>query len=559
MGNRHCQKNKDDALQSRTVDQLTSSSSSLLASDTGPLRSSPTSSLEPAAPKFYHRRDGIPLEVADNPNIEVVKNIYAGELAIGGEKQRKPIGQFFPVFNNFHDASVKITVNLTDGITVNRTEGSGILFKPDEDQLVIVTVAHIFEDLRENKKGIETEICLETSYTDNGKSEKYTIPLEMSDIEITINYQKDVAVITLDERSESEVRKHVRSFPSASILDGSDESFMMIHFANENRKQVTTGRRQQCSHAALKENFHMDGGPGASGAPIYSLSGNVVAIHKCRNQEIKSCVLIKDVIDAEMYENRYSYIYEVLTEKEKYKYNPGSIQESATDNPFEVNEGKKSQQLLLDKIGEDQLPREHLTTAKLPKISDKATLKYITTNYPLKLQQTLLECLGKGGKHETTKEYSFQNEIESDHFPPYDAYRKALKRCNNMQLKERIEKASESRDNLPAITIPYKVHKKLDTTGSSCLSQKFRKDQAKFMRKDKFFKAIEMNFKSYNECGLFDYSNLNSEQSRESLKNQYLQGFSDGLHEHVKFEFINEEEKQKLLKILFPDNLETQV
>ena len=549
MGSRHCQTEENDALQSTTVDQLTSSSSSRLATDTGPSGSSPESSLEPAAYNFYQPSYGAPIEVVDNRNIAPKKNIYAGELATAcKEQQQKVIGKFSEVFTKFHDASVKITVN--------HTEGSGILFKPDEDQIVIATVAHIFEELTEDSESSEIKICLETSYTDKDNSEKYTIPLEMSDVEITINYQKDVAVIALDERSESEVRTHVRSFPSASILDGSNELFMMIHFANKNRKQVTTGPRQQCSHATLKENFHMDGGQGSSGAPIYSLPGNVVAIHKCHvrnNQEIKSCVLIKDVIDAEMYENRYSYIYEVLTEKEKYKYNPGSIQESATDNPFEVNEGKKSQKLLLDKIGEDKLPPEHLTKAGLPKISNEATLEYIETNHLPELQQTLSESVGKGGKHKETRDHSFKKKIDSDHFPPYDAYRKAFKNCKDKKLKKEIK-----RDNLPAITIPYEVHARLETSRNSTSSKKFRMRQAELMSEGKFFDAINMNFESYKKHGLFDITNYASfNLNGEQLKDKYRLGFDASLDEHVKLEFINERQKKNLLEILFSDNEES--
>ena len=499
--------------------------------------SSPASSLEPVASNFYDSQSYTSVEQVNNPQIEPVPNVYASTLATSIEVQKK-FGDFFNVFTDFHDASVQITVKYEDGGTAEHTKGSGIVFQPDESRLVILTAAHIFEDLTQDS---EIVIHLETSYTRDDKRKPHEITLEPSDYKITGNYQKDVAVIALGENKEREVREHVKNFPSAGLLDESNVLFMMIHYANETRKQATIARREQTNLATLQVNLHMDGGPGASGAPIYSLSGNVVAIHKCRmvnNQEIKSCILIKDVIDAELDANGNSHICKILREKDqsRYVYQPDVTQESAGYNPFEINEGQRSQELLKNKITQagGKLRDKHLTKrARLPKISDEATMKYIKEKYRPQLQETLLESLGKGGQHKETLKHSFKGEIESDHFPAWYAFKIAL---------------NVRRDNLPAITIPKKIHDELDTTKS----QQFRTDQGNLMSEGKFFEAIKMNFESYNHHGLFEKANYPDFKNGqfEQLWSQYREGFGVALQEHVNLGFITRKQKNELLDTL---------
>ena len=529
---------------STSGNQSTSFPNSLLDSGT----SSPASSLEPVASNFYGSQSYANWEEVNNPKIEPVPNVYASKLATSIEEQRK-FGPFFNVFTVYHVASVQITVKHEDGGTAEPTKGSGIVFEPDKSRLVILTAAHIFEDLTQDSEII---IHLEISYTRDGKSKPRDITLEPSDYKITGNYQKDVAVIALGENAERKVREHVKNFPSAGLLDESNVLFMMIHYANETHKQVTTARREQTNLATLQVNLHMDGGPGASGAPIYSLSGNVVAIHKCRmqnNQEIKSCILIKDVIDAELDANGYSHIYEVLSEEDQqsYEYHPDVTQESASYNPFEIDEGDKSQKLLGNKIKNvgGELPPAHLNQKGLLKISNEVTETYIRDNFRLQLQDTLFESLGKGGKHKETKDYSFKDEIDSDHFPAWNAFEIAIKNCKDRELKRAL---NVTRDNLPAITIPKKIHNELDTTKS----QQFRTDQGNLMSEGKFFEAIKMNFESYIQHGLFagaSYPDFNNGQF-EQLLLRYRKGFGDSLQEHVNLRFITEEQKNQLLNTL---------
>ena len=528
------------------------------------LDSSPRTLFEPTAFNFYSESKSsnyASLEEANSGSaakLEARPNVYAAKLATNPMLMKQQnFANFSDIFTNFHDASIKITV---DG----NVQGSGILIRSGTS-LVIVTTAHIFSDINE-KSGIE--IDLETCYSrcqgqNAVQCRRITIPLKLSAIKIKTICARDVAVFVLDEETKEKVFNVVETFPKASFLDEGKVLFMMIHYANGDHKQVTTGHRQNnYSHGTtLIEQLHMDGGPGASGAPIYSLSGNVVAIEKAQgrnHQEIRSLILIKDVIDAEMYECGQSYVKEALVEAEsyEYQYNPDMWVDDDQINPFEINEARKSQEYLLSKIKAKNrgrtLPAAHLNKKGLPKISSPNTFHLIETEYSGPLEETVYECLGRGGRHGKTKEWSLKGKIESDHFPPFDAYVKALHlgTCKN-EVKASI-KSNRRRDNLPAITIPYNVHRGLDTTGNDTDHNEFRKKQAKSIGQGKFVDAIEMNLGSYRTHGLFKrstYPKLSNRNFRSLLKKYYV-GFENALQEHVNLKFINPEEKKQLLATL---------
>ena len=526
------------------------------------LDSSPGTLFEPTASNFNSESKSsnyASLEEAHSGSaaqLEARPNVYAAKLATNRVEQQN-FGNFSDIFTTFHDASIKITV---DG----NVQGSGILIRSGTS-LVIVTTAHIFSDINE-KSGIK--IDLETGYSrcqgqNAVQCRRITIPLKLSAIKIKRICARDVAVFVLDEETKEKVFNVVETFPKASFLDEGNALFMMIHYANGDHKQVTTGRRQQNSHETLIEQLHMDGGPGASGAPIYSLSGNVVAIQKAHvhnHQEIRSLILIEDVIDTEMYECGQSYVKEALVEAEsyEYQYNPNMWVDDDQINPFEINEARKSQEYLLSKIqaknrGRNRkLPAAHLNKKGLPKISSPSTFDLIETKHPGPLAKTVYKCLGRGGKHGQTKEWSLKGKIESDHFPPFDAYVKALHllKCKK-EVKARIN-SNRRRDNLPAITIPYNVHRGLDTTGNDTDHNEFRKEQAESIGQGKFVDAIEMNLGSYRTHGLFTqstYPNLSNKNFRSLLKKYYV-GFKNALQEHVNLKFINPEEKDQLLATL---------
>ena len=92
-------------------------------------------------------------------------------------------------------------------------------------------------------------------------------------------------------------------------------------------------------------------------------------------------------------------------------------------------------------------------------------LDYIARRYPTEFQKLQEECLNISGAHKITKQYSVTGYIESDHTIPHNVWQTTT----NPKMKKLV-KGSGSRpgeNGLPAITIPYKNHRKLRTTGSS--------------------------------------------------------------------------------------------
>lgn len=273
---------------------------------------------------------------------------------------------------------------------------------------------------------------------------------------------------------------------------------MAIHYSGGNFKKVSTGKREAIpgNPLPLETRIHIQGGEGASGAPLFNFQGDVVAIvRSCakNNPEIRNITPVQ---------SSSSYGYGLR---------------DGFENLFESTEGKRFENKLTENIGN--------------------------------IEATVLQCLGVGGKHAHTRQYSKRGIIESDHFPPYDAYKKASEKENCFTFVKGLfptePKGGRAGENLlPAITIPKVFHRKLSTTGSSETSKRFRQRQADFIASGQVYRAINMNFKDYHNNGLFKESNyVCTQENFQKLMKNYCEGFTEALQVHKDLHFISDEEK----------------
>ena len=74
----------------------------------------------------------------------------------------------------------------------------------------------------------------------------------------------------------------IREFPVPSLCldDRSSDIFTSIHYSGGDYKKVSTGEREGIaeSYTSLETRIHIQGGGGASGAPVFNFQGEVVAI-----------------------------------------------------------------------------------------------------------------------------------------------------------------------------------------------------------------------------------------------------------------------------------------
>jgi hypothetical protein len=163
--------------------------------------------------------------------------------------------------------------------------------------------------------------------------------------------------------------------------------------------------------------------------------------------------------------------------------------------------------------------------------------------------QCILACLGKGGKHCDVQKYNKAYYIESDHFPPFQAYEMTA------AWSPHYRRSGKSRVNefeLPAVSLPYTFHRKFITTGSSTVTKNFARRQATMMESPATFKeAIRLNIEEYEKAGLFKPAtfialyNLPRIQAC-ALVLQFKVGIKDALNQHKALKFITDLERQEL-------------
>jgi len=130
----------------------------------------------------------------------------------------------------------------------------------------------------------------------------------------------------------------------------------------------------------------------------------------------------------------------------------------------------------------------------------KRNLEYLASNYPREYENFKKNCVGITGKHQFTRLYSADGVIESDHTIPYDVWNSTT----HPQMAS-ITSGSGKRpgeDDMPAMTIPYEIHRRLLTTGSSTEAQNFRESLTGLCNAGKVDQALILCYQEYENRGL---------------------------------------------------------
>ena len=408
-------------------------------------------------------------------------------------------GQPQNIFRKYHEACVKVIAANANGGGI---QGSGILFRTSEAQILLLTAAHVLQG------NPSVKIVLEIGHTPNRDGVIATeITIELRNHLTQFGNETDIACIILSKDDSTYILSEVNEFPHPSLDDYSSDIFTTIHFSGGGRKIMCTGKRESIpgNHQPLETRIHTAGGQGASGAPIFNYQGDVVAIHRGRaidDPEIRNVTAFQSSI----FFSKYCY--------------------NGLERLFELTEGSKFN---------DELYK------------NKRDFKL-----------TVLKSLGVGGKHGDTRQYSTIKsiKIDSDHFPPYDAYKRACDIANCFETvkaffrswgKKQPSARRPGENHLPAITIPKVFHLKLATTGSSTASECFRQSQAEIIAGNAVFRAIGVNFNDYHEKGLFKRSNYQcTNEQFNTHMGRYVKGFDEALTVHVELGFITPEQREEL-------------
>jgi hypothetical protein len=222
-----------------------------------------------------------------------------------------------------------------------------------------------------------------------------------------------------------------------------------------------------------------------------------------------------------------------LSQAEPYgSSNPKYALKPSFHNFFIDEEGNESQRILTERIGTDD-DNFVITKKGLISFKKKEDVDYIQETYPLSFNWLIPKCLGISDYHKTSYQYSVKGHIESDHTIPCNVW----KSTTNKKMKEIFQQ--KGKYGLPAITIPYDIHRNLLTTGSSHEVKNFRKSLTSLCNKGKIDEALLKCFQEYENKGI----NLNL--------NKYKLAVIKSLNLYKELDLINEIKKQNILNNLY--------
>lgn len=200
-------------------------------------------------------------------------------------------------------------------------------------------------------------------------------------------------------------------------------------------------------------------------------------------------------------------------------------------------EGLKSQKLFTDLLGNaiKTDKKISLTGANVVAYSDK-NLDHLYKNHYKTFNEVYNKCLYLTGKHAFTKQYNMKNYIESDHVIPHHVWA-----STNLKGMKKLVKGNEERpgeNEMPAITIPYFIHRKLRTTGGVTGFQQFHQKLINLCNEDKVHKAFIECIKEYQKKGI----NLTKTKVKTAIQKC--------LDMHISMGVIKAQKRPKVIAIL---------
>ena len=466
------------------------------------------SQLPPVGANLCEGRNYAPIQEGPQPTA----NMLAAQLAVYEEIRMSKLQEdFSSIFLQYHRACVQVICTTKE---YGKTKGSGILFRVSETRLILVTAAHLIKN-----NNFKLELVIECNYQQLSREQVGAVKVYIKDI-LAIYWKDDVtdvAVIFLNNMDSAKIVKIVSEFPlpSYASTESASDTFMSIHYAEGRNKQVCVGRAgsTEGNFLPLRLKLHIDGGLGASGAPLFNIEGDVVGILKSRQilDGTRDFIRIEDVFKDDNLSGR-DELHDLHIIEKNEGLESRKLLNVLFQEQFQVNVSRRSMKYLIG----------------LLEISQKLAHRYI-------LRVVVFHCLGVGGAHGETSRWSLYKNVDSDHFPAVNAYIQAS--------------ICKKKNVLPAITIPKIIHAKLDTTGSSHTSAAFRSAQARnIIRLKKTCRAIKANFDDYKNKGLFRRQNyICTDEDFKALLRKYFAGFQNALQLHVELGFINENQKQYLI------------
>ncbi|MCD6027499.1 MAG: hypothetical protein K0R08_2018 [Solimicrobium sp.] len=256
---------------------------------------------------------------------------------------------------------------------------------------------------------------------------------------------------------------HNVKYPKLRILSDNDiiSNSILLHYPNNSKSLLISGNSTVNDHLLINQTlstYHTTR-PGSSGGIYIDNNGNIIAIHTGVDKN------------------------SLLSQQQRVGLTMRSIKE---DTPYFSEfyddldlEGFESQKMLYEKSWHI-LPKEFTRKDGGVTIATIEGMKWVRKNHIGIFEDVYNSCLGIGGLHKTTHDYSILRYIESDHILPSNVIKNSIK---NKALQKYVDPSSKfymsggkrvGEYGMPAITIPYGTHRNLLTTGLGFQERKIK-------------------------------------------------------------------------------------
>lgn len=281
----------------------------------------------------------------------------------------------------------------------------------------------------------------------------------------------------------------------------------------------------------------------SSGGAYFDPSGRMVAIHLGAELQGDTMHLVRSArpLEAIVRQNPHSllsrFVNRSYSQAASYTANAALLYLPPTDHNYLLDEeGRASEKVLRELLPDNWKKDANIKKKKNGRIwFEKPTLAHIEKTYPKEYETCIERCLGKTGLHKLTHLFSITETIESDHTIPHHVWASTENPKMNKFVKGTGKRSGEN--EMPAITIPWDIHRILLTTGRSTEAQKFHQSLIDLCDKDQIDEALILCYQDYKNKGL--------------KLTAYKSDIERSLDDYVDLGLISTAQKKKIIKKVF--------
>jgi len=282
----------------------------------------------------------------------------------------------------------------------------------------------------------------------------------------------------------------------------------------------------------------------SSGGAYFDPAGRMVALHLGAELEGGTMNLLRYALPLERIarQNPHSLLQKFaqgeLSQANSYTTNSCRVFLAPTNHRFLIDEeGRESEKILRGLLEKELKKDKNIKRNKNGTISFSVpNLKYIETTYPQKFQTFRKRCLGVTGLHKFTHLYSVKRVIESDHTIPHAVW----KSTTNPKMKTLVQRGGGKRKgeyDMPAITLPWGIHRNLLTTGGVPGYRSFHQLLIRLCDQDRIDDALIACYQEYKKKGL----NLQAYKGR----------ITKSIADHINLGLITKVQAKKIYRTVF--------